>query len=103
MGEPLDNWKNVKAAIHGFHDRRRFNLSQSKITLSTVGVVSKMKLFSDEFPKANLALSLHAPSQDVRAKIVPSSKAYTMDRLLDAVDYHNERTGNKVFIEYIVI
>jgi len=103
MGEPLDNWRAVKEAIHGFYDGRKFGLSYQHMTVSTVGVISKMKLFSDEFPKVNLALSLHAGTQDVRKQIVPTSKAFTMSKLLDAVDYHNNKTGNKVFIEYLMI
>jgi len=103
MGEPLDNWRAVKEAIYGFYDGRKFGLSYQHMTVSTVGVISKMRLFSDEFPKVNLALSLHAGTQDVRKQIVPTSKAFTMSKLLDAVDYHNNKTGNKVFIEYLMI
>jgi len=103
MGEPLDNWRAVKEAIYGFYDGRKYGLSFQHMTVSTVGVVSKMRLFSDEFPKVNLALSLHAGSQDVRGQIVPTSKAFTMSKLLEAVDYHNNKTGNKVFIEYLMI
>jgi len=103
MGEPLDNWRAVKEAIYGFYDGRKFGLSYQHMTVSTVGVISKMRLFSDEFPKVNLALSLHAGTQNVRKQIVPTSKAFTMSKLLDAVDYHNNKTGNKVFIEYLMI
>jgi len=103
MGEPLDNWRAVKEAIYGFYDGRKFGLSFQHMTVSTVGVISKMRLFSDEFPKVNLALSLHAGTQDVRKTIVPTSKAFTMSKLLAAVDYHNNKTGNKVFIEYLMI
>jgi len=103
MGEPLDNWGAVKEAIYGFWDGRKFGLSFQHMTVSTVGVISKMRLFSDEFPKVNLALSLHAGTQNVRKQIVPTSKAFTMSKLLDAVDYHNNKTGNKVFIEYLMI
>eukprot|EP00493_Phyllostaurus_siculus_P016273 UN16520 len=68
MGEPLDNWDNVREALHGLADRRRFCLSYRHITLSTVGVVSRMKDVTDEFPDINLALSLHAPTQESRLK-----------------------------------
>merc|ERR1712192_40422 len=102
-GEPLDNYDEVKQAMQGMHDRSMFNLAWSHITLSTVGVVEKMRSFTLDFPKANLALSLHAPSQQIRKKIVPSSGRFTVDKILAAVVYHIEQTQNKVFIEYIVI
>eukprot|EP00494_Astrolonche_serrata_P029082 UN29349 len=62
-----------------------------------------MKVFTDEFPEVNLALSLHAPTQESRLAIVPTSKAYTVEKLIAAVEYHTKKTGRKVFIEYIVI
>lgn len=103
MGEPLDNYDEVSKAVHGMHDRSRFNLSFQHITMSTVGVVYRMKQFSNDFPKVNLALSLHAPNQEIRKKIVPTSKSFTVDKLMDAIKYHVLKTGNKVFIEYITI
>ena len=103
MGEPLDNYDEVKQAIQGMHDRSMFNLAWNHITLSTVGVVKKMRLFTQDFPKANLALSLHAPSQIVRKQIVPTSNAFTLKKIMDAVVYHIEQTNNKIFIEYIMI
>jgi len=103
MGEPLDNWNNVRNAIKGFHDKRKFNLSYKKITLSTVGIFSKMKLFSDAFPEVNLALSLHSPTQKLRIQIVPKSKSYSVGKLIKALHYHIFKTNRKVFIEYICI
>ena len=103
MGEPLDNWDEVKLSIEGMHDRSRFNIAWNHITMSTVGVVSRMKQFTDTFPRVNLALSLHAPNQEVRLKIVPTSKAYTITKLINAIKYHICQTKNKIFIEYITI
>eukprot|EP01083_Nonionella_stella_P103733 296518_1 len=103
MGEPLDNYAEVKQAIHGMHDRSQFNLAWNHITLSTVGVVPKMQLFTQDFPKANLALSLHAPSQAVRKQIVPTSSAFTIKKIMNAVVHHITTTNNKIFIEYIMI
>merc|ERR1712113_1211580 len=103
MGEPLDNYGEVSKAMKGMHDRSLFNLSWSHITLSTVGIVDKMRRFTVDFPKANLALSLHASSQKVRKRIVPSSGRFTVDKILGAVCYHIEQTQNKVFVEFIMI
>ena len=62
-----------------------------------------MMAFTKDFPKANLALSLHAPSQIVRKEIVPTSTAFTIKKIMDAVVYHIQETNNKIFIEYIMI
>jgi len=103
MGEPLDNYDEVSKSIRGMHNRAIFNLAENHITVSTVGVVKRMKQFTDEFPRVNLALSLHAPTQEIRKKIVPTSTANTMPKLLDALRYHISKTQNRVFIEYITI
>lgn len=95
MGEPLNNYENVKQAVLFMIDDRRFGLSPRQVTVSTVGVLKNMKRLSDEMPLVNLALSLHAPSQEIRVKIVPSASAHHIDRLLQAVDYHIQRGGNK--------
>ena len=93
MGEPLNNYENVKSAVLFMIDDRRFGLSPRHVTVSTVGVLKNMRRLSDELPLVNLALSLHAPSQEVRVKIVPSASAHHIDRLLEAVDYHIKRGG----------
>merc|ERR1712204_48222 len=99
----MDNYEQVKRAMAGMHDRSLFNLSYSRITLSTVGIVDKMKRFSVDFPKANLAISLHAPPQAIRKQIVPSSARFTVEKIINALQFHIKMTQNKVFIEYICI
>lgn len=116
MNKSSSHWKECTIGIcsvfslpiHSVHpfiplSRCMFNLSYRHITVSTVGVVSKMRLFTDDFPLANLALSLHAPSQSVRKQIVPTSSAFTVKKIMGAVVNHIECTNNKVFIEYIMI
>ena len=103
MGEPLDNYDEVSKALHGMFDRSMFSLGWSHITVSTVGVINRMKEFSNEFPKCNLALSLHASNQIIRKNIVPTSNQFTIKKLIDSLEYHIRITGNKVFIEYISI
>ncbi|ETO22485.1 hypothetical protein RFI_14714, partial [Reticulomyxa filosa] len=103
MGEPLDNYDAVSEAIEGMHDRCRFNIAWNHITVSTVGVIPKIRTLATQFPHVNLALSLHAPNQEIRCKIVPSAKAYPMDKLMHALKYYIVCTNNKVFIEYICI
>jgi len=109
MGEPLDNFDSVLAAVRAMSDPRRFGLAPSRITISTVGVIPYMKKLRSEFPQVQLALSLHAPTQELRAKIVPTAKAYPLDKLMLALDEHltdpniNYTNSRKLMIEYVVI
>lgn len=113
MGEPLNNYENVKLAVQFMTDTRRFSLSPRHVTVSTVGVVNNMYRMSRELPDISLALSLHAPTQDIRLKIVPAASAHPIEKLMDAVDNHiscrlasNPANGKKemlVMIEYILI
>lgn len=88
MGEPLNNYANVIQACRGLLDRRRWNLGHGKVTISTVGVIPKMKALTRDLPEVSLALSLHAPNQEMRTKIVPTSTAYRIEGLIDALDSH---------------
>ena len=113
MGEPLNNWDNVKSAVEFCIDNRTLGLSPRHVTVSTVGVVHNMKRLTRELPTVNLALSLHAPDQETRLKIVPAAKAHKFDKLIAALDYHLHHckaSSKKLFlrattvmIEYILI
>ncbi len=88
MGEPLNNYNNVIEACRGMIDRRRWNLSHNRVTVSTVGVTPKMRKLTKELPEVNLALSLHAPNQPMREAIVPTAKMYPIEDMVDALDEH---------------
>jgi len=103
MGEPLNNYENVIASIKAMSDASRFGLSPSRITLSTVGIVPKMLRLTRDAPFVNLALSLHAPTQDLRCKIVPAARAFKLDRLMDALDDHLFFCKKQVLIEYVLL
>ena len=75
MGEPLNNYASVMEAIEVMRDDKGFGLSASKITVSTVGVIPRMRTLTRDAPGTCLALSLHAPTQELRQKIVPTAKA----------------------------
>jgi adenine C2-methylase RlmN of 23S rRNA A2503 and tRNA A37 len=112
-GEPLQNFDNVKSSVNFLLDVRRFNLAAKHITVSTVGVVKNIYRLTTELPRVKLALSLHAPSQELRLKIVTSASAHKIEKLMEAVDHHieynlknKERIKDHVFsvmIEYILI
>ena len=113
MGEPLNNYENVKAAVEFLIDSRTLGLSPRHVTVSTVGVIHNMKRLTKDLPTVNMALSLHGPNQETRLKIVPAAKAHKFDKLIAALDYHIENTAttskrfflraSTVMIEYILI
>uniref|UniRef100_A0A0G4HPG4 Radical SAM core domain-containing protein n=1 Tax=Chromera velia CCMP2878 TaxID=1169474 RepID=A0A0G4HPG4_9ALVE len=113
MGEPLDNYEEVVGAIRGMTDVRRFQLAASRISVSTVGVVPKLRKLAHDAPGCSLALSLHAPTQDLRTSIVPSARAWSLEKILEASDYFVriqkskvKRRGGKpqfVLVEYVLI
>lgn len=103
MGEPLNNYEAVVAAVAGLTDSRRFGLRRSAVTVSTVGVVPRLRTMAADMPGVSLALSLHAPDQATRARIVPSARAYPLPRLMDAVARYQAASGRRVFVEYVLL
>lgn len=104
MGEPLDNYDAVCRSVKMMTDTHLFNLAPRHITISTVGVVPRMRQLTNDLPGINFALSLHAPTQELRLKIVPTAKAYSIEKIMDALDYHLARSKKtRVLIESIVI
>ena len=95
MGEPLNNYFAVRAAAAAMTDSKRFGLRRSAVTISTVGVIPRILALADDLPGVSLALSLHAPTQELRQSIVPSAKAYKLDKLLAAVDTYQQKTKQK--------
>ena len=88
MGEPLDNYTNVVTACRALIDRKRWNLAHGRVTVSTVGIASKIRKLTQDLPEVCLALSLHAPNQRLRSEIVPTAKHYPIEDMIDALDGH---------------
>lgn len=86
MGEPLNNYDNVLSACRTLLDDKLFALAAGRVTISTVGVVDKIKALGVDEPRVSLALSLHAPTQTTRESIMPAARAYKLDKVLAAVD-----------------
>ena len=105
MGEPMNNYDNMKSAVLQLIHRETFCLSPRRITVSTVGIVPKMLSFTDELGQqgVSLALSLHAPNQALRASFVPAARAYPLDKLMNAVDVYILRTQKKILVEYCLM
>jgi 23S rRNA (adenine2503-C2)-methyltransferase len=104
MGEPLLNYDNVKKAIEiMLRQEAGFSLSRRHITISTAGIIPGIKqLVKDEIP-VKLAISLHAPNQALRDKLMPIAKAYPLDELNKAISEYVRATDNRIFYEYIMI
>lgn len=103
IGEPLDNYDNVVAFIRRMSSEDEFNLSARKITLSTCGLVDKIESLAAEDLPINLALSLHSPFDEERAKIMPVARRYDIRQTISAIDYYISRTGRRVSVEYALI
>ncbi|OJU81423.1 MAG: 23S rRNA (adenine(2503)-C(2))-methyltransferase [Chlamydia sp. 32-24] len=103
MGEPLKNYESVVHSIKTLSDPRTFNISQRRITVSTVGVVEGIKRLSNENLKVNLVLSLHAPNQHIRTKIIPYARKYPLQDILEAMDEYSSRTKRDITYEYTLI
>ena len=95
MGEPLDNYTNVVAACRAFIDRKRWNLAHGRVTVSTVGIASKIRQLTKDLPEVCLALSLHAPNQKLRSEIVPTAKHYPIEDMIDALHGHMRGAHNR--------
>lgn len=103
MGEPFLNYENVIAAIKILNDSQGFNLGIRHMTISTSGIVPGILKFADENAQANLAISLHAPNNEIRNQIMPVNQQHPLEKLLPAVSEYMEKTGRKVFFEYILL
>ena len=105
MGEPLDNYEEVLIALRAMTHQAVFDMRQRSVTVSTVGVPSSIRKLADDAPNVGLALSLHAPTQELRAQLLPSASgtAHTLGRLSESLKYHRRQSGRGAMIEYIVI
>lgn len=105
MGEPLANYKSVLAAVHRITDPvpGGLGISQRSITVSTVGLVPAIGKLADEELSVRLALSLHAPDDDLRDELVPINKRFKVAEALDAAWGYAAKTGRRVSIEYALI
>lgn len=102
-GEPMDNYDNLVKFIRMLTDDSGLNISQRNITVSTCGIVEKIKQLAEEDLSITLALSLHAPNNEDRKKIMPIANRYELHTVLEACDYYYEKTGRRVSFEYSLV
>lgn len=103
MGEPLLNYDNVVGFVRIVSAENALHISQRNITISTCGITPAIIKLSKEQLKVTLALSLHAPNDEVRKAIMPVAKKYSMQEILDACDSYFQETGRRVTFEYCLI
>lgn len=102
-GEPLDNYDNTLKFIDLATDKHGLYYSERNISLSTCGLVPRIYDLANSGHQIHLCLSLHAPNDDVRHEIMPISRAYKYEELIDAIKYYSEKTNRRILIEYTLI
>ena len=102
MGEPLLNYENVMAAAHLLTDERAWGIGARRITVSTAGYADRIRQMADEKRKFKLALSLHSLNNEKRIRLMPLTKKFSIDDLLDALSYYYRTTRLRPTFEYIL-
>ena len=103
IGEPFDNYDNIMKFIRIINNPFGINIGARHITVSTSGLVPKIKKFMNEDLQVNLAISLHAPSDEIRNRIMPVNKAYSISELIDTLKEYIKKTNRRVTIEYVML
>ncbi|MBH0164578.1 23S rRNA (adenine(2503)-C(2))-methyltransferase RlmN [Fictibacillus sp. 7GRE50] len=103
IGEPFDNFENMIDFLKIMIDQKGLAIGSRHITVSTSGIVNKMYEFADVNIPVNLALSLHAPNNELRTKIMKINRAFPVEKLMDAINYYIEKTNRRITIEYILL
>ena len=102
-GEPLDNYENLLRFIHILTEDGGLHISQRNLTVSTCGIVPRMRELADKKLAITLALSLHASNQKKRLELMPVANKYDIHEVIDACRYYFERTGRRVTFEYSLV
>lgn len=102
-GEPLDNYDNVIKFIKLINSEEGLNIGQRHITLSTCGIVPKIKELADKELQITLAISLHAPSDDIRKTMMPIANKYSLNEIVDACRYYSVKTNRRITFEYALV
>ncbi|MCS7168356.1 MAG: 23S rRNA (adenine(2503)-C(2))-methyltransferase RlmN [Gemmatales bacterium] len=103
MGEPLANLDNLLLALRWATDQQGLGLSQRHVTISTVGLPAKIRQLADLQLSYHLAVSLHAPNDELRNRIVPINARIGIAAILEAADYFFQKTGRQVTYEYVLL
>nr|WP_308624762.1 23S rRNA (adenine(2503)-C(2))-methyltransferase RlmN [uncultured Eisenbergiella sp.] len=102
-GEPMDNFDNLLTFLHILTEEHGLHISQRNITVSTCGIVPKMRELAEKGLSITLALSLHAGTDEKRRELMPIADTYHMDELMEACAYYFEKTGRRITFEYSLV
>lgn len=102
-GEPFDNYENVMNFLATVNHDRGLGIGSRHITISTCGVVPRIYEFADEHTQYNLAVSLHAPNDELRSRLMPINKAYPLSELMKAIRYYGQENNRRLTFEYILL
>jgi 23S rRNA (adenine2503-C2)-methyltransferase len=100
IGEPFDNYEQMLKFLKTINHDKGLNIGARHITVSTSGIVPKIYQFADENTQINFAISLHAPNTEIRTRLMPINRAYSLPELMKAVRYYIDKTGRRVSFEY---
>ena len=103
IGEPFDNYDNLIEFLKIINDPHGLAIGARHITVSTSGIVPKILEFADFPLQINLAISLHAPNDELRSRLMKINKVYSIDALMDAIDYYYKKTNRRITIEYVML
>ena len=103
MGEPFLNYENVSNSLYALSDPERLGVGARHITVSTVGVIPRIAQFAKDHPQVNLAISLHAPDDALRTKLLPANNQFPLDKLMKACRDYVKETNRKITFEYALI
>lgn len=103
IGEPMDNYENVITFLHNVNHEKGLNIGYRHITVSTCGIADKIEELSDEGLPINLAISLHAPNDEIRNTIMPINKAYNVKKLIEVCKAYFKKTSRRISFEYSLI
>lgn len=102
-GEPFDNYDNIIKFVRIINENKGMAIGQRHITISTAGIVPMIYKYALEPIRSNLAVSLHAPNDDLRLKLMPLNKKYPLTKLIEACAYYFEKTSRRITFEYILL
>lgn len=103
IGEPFDNYQNVMTFLRTINDDHGLAIGARHITVSTSGLAHKIREFANEGVQVNLAVSLHAPNNELRSSIMRINRSFPLDKLFAAIEYYIETTNRRVTFEYIML
>lgn len=103
IGEPFDNFENLLNFLKVIIDHKGLAIAARRITVSTSGLANKIYEFTDTQMQVNLAISLHAPNNELRTRIMKINRAIPIEKLMESMKYYVEKTNRRITIEYILL